>query len=763
MSQSDSSHSTPPPSESDSAVADRAPALRFPPMPDPNESGLQLHFPGQNASADHFDEPHKKKTKMKHRPTGTKWIWTGLAINTGEGSKKERGSDPELPLPPADCPCSTQSDQVLNSTEGLCDDDATIPLELPAASCSVMSLQATDSSQVTPPDDIPSPPSKFSDKLNSNYIPSHPEISEIKKYVSTVNGRLLEYDKEIASLEAALEELNSKRSRLQDVRDAHHALTSPLRRLPPELLQIIFVWCLPQQRNAVMHASEAPVLLGRVCSEWRRISLNTPEVWSSLHIVPPNVNYSNPASSMVRYQRKRELLEMWFSRSGACPLAISMVWFSGDSEEEVKLCGSLLEVLVPFSRKWKVLDFQVPLKMFKPFQGLTMKDVPLLEGMSLMDNRTPFDVDITDRWPESLSFAENCTSLRHFTLTFFSGGIRLPSIPWSQLSTVYLESNIAFFFTDSRDMLSTLANCSNLRSCTLKFPLSHTATLPAFEKLDDPITLPQLQILCVDGDQHLQNTFHMSNTLVNICAPKLRILEILGRTGRPEGCTAPDPLIAIRTMLQRSKCPLEKLNMESLTLLPDELIPCLILMPDLQELVVHNYAVRMFVTPPEEETVAENDEIAENRILKALTISSKNGVVVNVSGGETARIVGKSEVTLEDGQIGDNAEAGTYLLPAVDLQLAPLCPKLQRLDFTLCDASQTIMCNFIASRWNDVPEGVSRFKSIKCNFTSFEDESAKARMNKFRAEGLDVSISYQVPISDDVNPSPWTGLDGPNA
>ncbi len=284
---------------------------------------------------------------------------------------------------------------------------------------------------------------------------------------------------------------------------------------------------------------------------------------------------------------------MWLDRSGACPLSISLVWFAGDSEEEITLCGTLLEVLRPLCGRWKVLDFQVPLKMFKPFIGLSVQDVPYLEGLSLMDNRTPLDTEAVDRWPDSLAFAENATHLRSFTLTFFSGGIRLPTVPWQDLTMLYLESNIAFFFRDSRDMLTTLARCTSLISCTLKFPLSHTASLPAYDSFEFPVTMPELQVLCIDGDQHLHNTFHMSNTLVNLCAPRLRRLEILGRSGRPEGSVTPEPLSAIKTLLQRSKCPLEKLNVESMTMVPEEFIACLRLVPTLIELTVHNWSVRI--------------------------------------------------------------------------------------------------------------------------------------------------------------------------
>jgi hypothetical protein len=106
-------------------------------------------------------------------------------------------------------------------------------------------------------------------------------------------------------------------------------------------------------------------------------------------------------------------------------------------------------------------------------------------------------------------------------------------------------------------------------------------------------------------------------------------------------------------------------------------------------------------------------------------------------------------------------DSASTTVPPLPITTDPLCPNLQRFDFTLCDASQHLLCDFVSSRWENLPPGVSRIKSVKCNFTAFEDESVKLQMQKFREEGLDAFVTYQVPINDDMNPSPWMGLEGP--
>ncbi|KAJ7151785.1 hypothetical protein C8R43DRAFT_886645 [Mycena crocata] len=94
-------------------------------------------------------------------------------------------------------------------------------------------------------------------------------------------------DEEIAVLQIAIDKLRDhlQRENVGAYLDAHRALICPVGRLPLEIIQEILTACLPTNRNCVMSATEAPVLLGRICSSWRAISITTPRIWSSLHII----------------------------------------------------------------------------------------------------------------------------------------------------------------------------------------------------------------------------------------------------------------------------------------------------------------------------------------------------------------------------------------------------------------------------------------------------------------------------------------------
>ncbi|KAJ7892597.1 hypothetical protein B0H13DRAFT_1478966, partial [Mycena leptocephala] len=110
--------------------------------------------------------------------------------------------------------------------------------------------------------------------------------------------------------------VSAQRDHLKDYVDSHEALLSPARQLPHDVVQEIFLTCLPSHRNAVMSPSEAPLLLGPVCYGWRAIVLSTPILWSSLHIHLNFVLYSPQRISAVAE---------WLARAGACPLSLSVV------------------------------------------------------------------------------------------------------------------------------------------------------------------------------------------------------------------------------------------------------------------------------------------------------------------------------------------------------------------------------------------------------------------------------------------------------
>ncbi|TFK42017.1 hypothetical protein BDQ12DRAFT_677523 [Crucibulum laeve] len=110
--------------------------------------------------------------------------------------------------------------------------------------------------------------SEFTSRLHTNYIPWDGEISQIKELLIKSQIELFTLEKEIQRVQGLLNHLLLKRDTLQGTLKTHEALISIPRRLPWDILQEIFLHCLPTDTNAVMDCKEAPLILGRICSNW---------------------------------------------------------------------------------------------------------------------------------------------------------------------------------------------------------------------------------------------------------------------------------------------------------------------------------------------------------------------------------------------------------------------------------------------------------------------------------------------------------------
>lgn len=732
------------------------------------------------------------------------------------------------------------------------------------------------------PAELTSIAAQFASVLHTNHVPTPSELPSLLKYTSHLTSIQDGLQTELESLQARLSDLQEQHEMLTEAVAPYHSFSSAFRRFPPELLQVIFVHCLPETRNPVMHASEAPLVLGRVCSRWRRIVESTPELWACLHVVPPNVSIAGNGVEVIdvgsdsdgeggvgeeegignrpltqeahtravnaaRFAKKREIVSWWLERSGTCPLSLSFVWFGSEGDNEMRLCASLLDLLLPLSRRWGRMEFQVPVRMFEftggsgkgNFAGLKPEDVPLLRHFSLTDNRSTFsETEELSAWPSCLAFLNSGSRnaalgavprLYELSLTFFSGGIRLPTISCSSLRGLYLESNIGFFWSsEDPEMWNTLAQCVVLESLTLKFPLSSNDPLPAhpFSTGNEGnggvsgqrrrnrnqrriTTLPMLERLCLDGDQSLGGAFHITRAMAGMRCPKLRVLEVFGRTtGTPligedddsEGgagdtdllkmnetdwplpVTSHEPMHGIMHLLiQSERPPLQRLTLESvnLDLVGREMLKCLRLVEDtLEELVIRDYAWRVGSGSGSGSDRGREGKLTTEDMLLLDLIAKGEQEIQQWSSPSSSSSIAVAES------------------PAV--RPHTLCPNLTTLDASLSNAaSQTLFCDFIESRYPHPPKGVKKLKRVSCTFTAKENAGVKKRverlkkLGKARADGsvgddeeesdkeeeeedladgegegegtgepLDIQLTFHMPMPDEIIPSAWTGIEG---
>ncbi|KAJ6556259.1 hypothetical protein B0H19DRAFT_1152286 [Mycena capillaripes] len=394
--------------------------------------------------------------------------------------------------------------------------------------------------------------------LRTNYVPTASERKTIQQYCAEGKKKLTRLSELVHRDRLRLARSSARLAKMKELFDPYLELLSPVRAMPPEILQEIFVACLPAHHCAIMHPSHIPLLLGRVCSGWRRIWLSTPALWSSVHVVVPSSD-GDRGPQVLR--EACESLKTWLQRSGDCSLSISIfVPTSFDSN-----LPPFVEIIVPYSRRWKSLRLMPATREQLPaLWNLRSEDVPLLETLEISDN-------LFER-PDlhALRFLTVPRNLRHLTVKHFQGEVSIPACRWEQLTSLCLESQRSFFTLDTSQLVELVGQCTNLINCRLVFPIGSPVPLTVASTPAPPqISLSRLQTLSMTGEVTTNAPFNIVDILDTLALPALQQLQLTGIAvmdfNNPITVQAPavsDVLLAVDELITRSSCDLQELTIQ---------------------------------------------------------------------------------------------------------------------------------------------------------------------------------------------------------
>ncbi|KAJ6507432.1 hypothetical protein C8R47DRAFT_966800 [Mycena vitilis] len=398
--------------------------------------------------------------------------------------------------------------------------------------------------------------SPFTPQLGTNYCPSDREVLEISNILVEPRQRLKQLDDKIANLQKAMDELAEEREGVQAFVSAHSALISPLRRMPLDIIQEIFLACLPTHRNCVMSASEAPVLLGRICSSWRAISLSTPRLWASLHIVRPTRPRLDELESLQKKCVQRlETMKTWLDRSGECGLSISM-GLDDAADRPVPLSPPrlFLQALIPFASRWRKIAISTSRpELLAAFSGLTESDVPILSEVAVYEHPDLVDQGVTDlpfELPESDTWGSlgifRAVGLTKFSLSAgrFTPG-ELP-LAWNQLTSLGLEdiSCTSGSAWSSDRVLRILAQCPQLRTC-------HLAILDVDSEVNESAGSVECRFLeTMDLSCFGVPAFTLERLFNRLSLPNLRHFKLSGSSTEAHSTLSLSSFLAVATQLE---------------------------------------------------------------------------------------------------------------------------------------------------------------------------------------------------------------------
>jgi hypothetical protein len=352
--------------------------------------------------------------------------------------------------------------------------------------------------------------------LGTNLTPLVSECSSIQQTVYEAQSHISSLDFEIVRVQRILDALSSKRRAMVEHVKGHRALLSPVRRIPSELISMIFLWCL---RNEVHreYAVNAPWVLGWVCREWRDIALSTQKLWSE----PKLCLFKQPSKADIA------LATNWLIRAGRCPLSITI---SGDC----KTAHPVLTMVLNHSELWESLDLHLPFPIIRQFAAAKNR-LLRLQKLSLRFKTGNQHMVMLDTF-------QVASQLRHVCLG--DGAVfSFIKIPWRQLTSIHTT------WQDFDSAIGTLQQCPNLVECNMGVLWSQA---PARHS---PVRLARLQTLHIRGPAEFFDY---------LALPALHALHVACNFGASHH-PSPQPgykswLPRFISLLSRSSCALEMLS-----------------------------------------------------------------------------------------------------------------------------------------------------------------------------------------------------------
>ncbi|KAF8965548.1 hypothetical protein BDZ97DRAFT_1918112 [Flammula alnicola] len=402
---------------------------------------------------------------------------------------------------------------------------------------------------------------------------------------------------------------------------AHEAITSAIRRIPPEILQEIFffvsLWYKDPTRNPWLRNLEANTLpsgwaLSQVCRSWRASALSLPYLWSHL----PAINLTNlKKKTILQLTLLRELLQ----RSANTLLSVHIF------APHIKVHSHpVIDLLVQHCERWETIIISSTGRTIAGIQGISGR-LPSLKAVELVISSSRN----ADNYPADIFQFEVAPQLRSAHVT----GAYLGEVVFPFRRLVHYRDELGPMF-----QITQLCDSGILETLTLleirvsHFDFSKVISLPHLVKLDF-------------------KTYHSAETSVLQCFsfPEIEDLHIVS-------ChSAGYPLQNLTSTISRSRlpCPLKSLflRMKFGTVEPGALTTLLKLTPELVELNI---------TKPQDGDISDLVCVEEDRPLVP-RLESCIFEVENKIYAQTARII--SSLASSRCEVGDDSRETEFRIP----------------------------------------------------------------------------------------------------
>ncbi|KAJ7763656.1 hypothetical protein DFH07DRAFT_812680 [Mycena maculata] len=257
----------------------------------------------------------------------------------------------------------------------------------------------------------------------------------------------------MAFLQSSLDKLTAECNSLDVHIQKHEHALSPLRRMPTEILSLIFTFTMPPHHPC---AESGPWLVSAVCARWRTITLSQPLLWT---VIDNSERRTSSFKLKIQLDRSRDL-----------PLNVTFIC------EDVEICTKheveMLDILAQHSVRWETVTLSGPEAFYSGIRNQIQRQFPILLKLdiSMFRRKIPASLDIFECAPKLQEVFVN----RDY---------------WAHPVSMTLPSQLSRYggCNTWNGHLATLSSCSHLVDCTLDMgndkEFTHTGA---------PILLPHL-------------------------------------------------------------------------------------------------------------------------------------------------------------------------------------------------------------------------------------------------------------------------------
>src|SRR5689334_14502416 len=150
---------------------------------------------------------------------------------------------------------------------------------------------------------------------------------------------------------------------------------SPISELPDDLLRHMFALCATDVLTLPPGVAEPRLTICSVCSRWRYLALNSPELWINIKLVG--------SSRAGDIDQGKEILKTWVMRTSSALLSLE-VWSPIPGFNENWMIRPMIDAIIPYATRFRKLRVAITYENAYDLFTMPPGSFPALEYLDLL-------------------------------------------------------------------------------------------------------------------------------------------------------------------------------------------------------------------------------------------------------------------------------------------------------------------------------------------------------------------------------------------